>query len=180
MSTTTAATVWGIDPMHSEINFKVRHMMVSTVTGGFDEYEVRVESENEDFENASIEFTAQIASINTRNPQRDAHLKSDDFFNAEQYPQMRFVSTNFAKKENGHYRLAGDLTIRDVTQPVVLDVQYFGTAVDPYGNTKAGFEINGTINRKAFGLKWNAVTEAGNVVVSEEVKLSLNVQLIKS
>ncbi|MBL7775415.1 MAG: YceI family protein, partial [Saprospiraceae bacterium] len=128
---------------------------------------------------ASIRFSADVASISTNNEQRDAHLKSDDFFNAEQFPKLTFQSTAFEKQANGNYLLSGDLTIRDVTQRVSLDVEFHGTAVDPYGNTKAGFEISGKINRKAFGLKWNAVTEAGSVVVAEEVRLALNVQLTK-
>jgi polyisoprenoid-binding protein YceI len=176
---TAVKTTWGIDTAHSEVQFKVKHMMVSTVTGYFNQFDGSVESESEDFEGASIKFTAEIDSIDTRNEQRDAHLKSDDFFNAEAYPQLIFESTSFTQKENGNYRLLGNMTIRDITKEIEMDVEFNGTAVDPYGNTKAGFEINGKINRKDFGLKWNAITEAGSVVVSDEVRLSINVQLIK-
>lgn len=179
MSATAVATTWGIDTMHSEIQFKVRHMMISTVTGQFNEFEGRLITETEDLEGASIYFSADINSINTNNAQRDAHLKSDDFFNADAYPKLEFISKSFTKVSDGKYKLVGDMTIRDNTKTIELDVDYFGQMVDPYGNTKAGFEINGSISRKAFGLKWNAVTEAGGVVVSDDVKLHLNVQLAK-
>ncbi len=180
MTTDTAiATTWAIDTAHSEIHFKVKHMMVSTVTGAFTSFEGSVESEDEDFEGADIRFSADVDSISTNNEQRDAHLKSDDFFNAAQFPKLTFQSTSFTKKSNGNYLLIGDMTIRDITKRVELDVEYNGTATDPYGNTKAGFEINGKISRKEFGLKWNAVTEAGGVVVSDEVRLVLNVQLTR-
>lgn len=126
------------------------------------------------FSGAKINFNVSIDSINTKNEDRDAHLKSDDFFNAAEYPKMTFVSKSF-DGEN----LVGDLTIRDVTKEVKLDVEYLGTAVDPYGQTKAGFEVTGSLNRKEFGLNWSAVTEAGNIVVSDKVKLQLDVQFIK-
>jgi polyisoprenoid-binding protein YceI len=177
--TTEVRTAWAIDTAHSEIHFKVKHMMVSTVTGSFNKFEGSVETDGDDFEGADIRFEADVDSISTNNEQRDAHLKSDDFFNAQRFPKLTFESTSFTKKSGGNYRLTGDLTIRDVTKRVELDVEYNGTAVDPYGNTKAGFEISGKINRKDFNLKWNAVTEAGGVVVSDEVRLVLNVQLTR-
>jgi polyisoprenoid-binding protein YceI len=171
---TLVQTKWAIDPTHSEIGFKVKHMMISTVTGHFEKFDATVESESDDFQNASIEFSAVIDSINTKNSDRDAHLKSDDFFNAAAFPEMKFVSKSF----NGE-QLVGDITIRDITKEITLDVDFNGTAVDPYGQTKAGFEITGEINRKAFNLTWNAVTDAGSIVVSDKVKLALNVQFIK-
>ncbi len=176
---TATKTLWVIDPSHSEIHFKVKHMMVSTVTGAFQEFEGSLETENEDFENAQIHFSAQVDSINTNNQQRDQHLKSDDFFNAEEFPQLTFKSKSLSKTQDDWYELKGDLTIRNQTQEVSLEVEHHGTALDPYGQIKAGFEIRGKISRKAFGLTWNAVTEAGQVVVSDEVRLALNVQLIK-
>lgn len=179
MSATAVTTQWGIDTAHSEIQFKVRHMMISTVTGNFNTFEGSLTATNEDLEGAAINFSADINSINTGNEQRDAHLQSDDFFNAESFPKLTFASTNFTKVSEGKYKLTGDLTIREVTKSVILDVDYFGEMVDPYGNTKRGFEINGSISRKTFNLKWNAVTEAGGVVVSDDVKLHLNVQLAK-
>ena len=169
---------WNIDDTHSEIIFKVKHMMVSNVSGAFEKFEGTAESNGDDFSNAKFTFKANIDSINTRNADRDAHLKSDDFFNAESYPQLKFESTSF-EKDGDDYKLKGDLTIRDVTKEVELDVEFNGVAVDPYGQTKAGFELSGKINRKDFGLKWSAVTEAGSIVVSDEVKLLLNVQLVK-
>lgn len=176
---TKAKTQWAIDPSHSEIHFKVKHMMVSTVTGAFQEFEGGLETESEDFENAQIKFSAKVESINTNNQQRDQHLKSNDFFNAETFPELSFQSKSFRKSQGGQYRIIGDLKIRDQTQEVSLEVEYHGTVVDPYGQTKAGFEITGRINRKDFGLTWSAVTEAGNIVVSDEVRLIMNVQLIK-
>lgn len=171
---TLAKTTWAIDPTHSEITFKVKHMMISTVTGHFEDFTASVETEDDKFENASFEFSAKINSINTKNADRDAHLKSDDFFNAEQFPEMTFKSTSF----NGD-TLVGDLTIRDITKEVTLDVDFNGVAVDPYGQTKSGFEIEGAISRKDFNLKWNAVTEAGSVVVSDKIKIAIGAQFVK-
>lgn len=167
-------TKWAIDPTHSEITFKVKHMMISTVTGHFQEFDANLETDNENFVHASINFSAKIDSINTKNADRDGHLKSDDFFNAEAYPEMTFVSKSFDGET-----LVGDLTIRDVTKEVALDVDVNGIAVDPYGQTKAGFEIKGEISRKDFNLTWNAVTEAGSIVVSDKVKIQVEAQFIK-
>ena len=168
-----------IDPAHSEIEFKVKHLMITTVTGKFNSFDATMESNEADFSDASISFSADVNSINTSNEQRDGHLKSDDFFNAEQYPTLNFASTGIKKLSESNYELTGDLTIRDVTRTITLAVEYGGTMVDPWGQTKAGFEISGKINRKDFGLKWSATTEAGGVVVSDEVKLQLNVQMVK-
>ncbi len=168
-----------IDAAHSDINFKVKHMMISTVTGSFTDFDATVTTENEDFANASIEFTAKIDSISTKNEQRDAHLKSADFFDAANHPEISFKSTSFKKTDDDEFELVGDLTIRGITKSVQLEVEYEGTAVDPYGQVKAGFEIKGKISRKEYGLQWNAVTEAGSIVVSDDVKLALDVQLIK-
>lgn len=177
--TAQTATKWAIDPSHSEISFKVKHLVVTTLTGKFDSFEGSLETPNEDFSNAKISFAADIASINTGNADRDGHLKSDDFFNAEAFPKLVFNSTGFTKTGDADYTLTGDITIRDVTKPIELAVEYGGTMVDPWGNTKAGFEINGKIKRKEFGLKWDAITEAGGAVVSDEIKLHLNVQVVK-
>ena len=148
--------------------------MISTVTGHFTDFDATVETEGDDFTNANISFSAKTASINTKNADRDNHLKSDDFFNSEAYPELSFKGKSF---EGG--KLTGDLTIRDVTKEVELDVEYNGIAVDPYGQTKAGFEISGDINRKDFNLTWSAVTEAGSIVVSDKVKLIVDAQFIK-
>lgn len=177
---TQTKTLWQIDPTHSEVQFKVKHLVISTVTGSFNSYEGKIEADGDDFENAEAYFSADIDSITTNNEDRDTHLKSDDFFNAEEFPQLTFESTSFEKTGDGEYKMTGDLTIRDVTKEVELDVVHGGTVGDPYGNTKAGFEVTGTINRKEFGLTWDAVTEAGNVVVGDKIKLQLNVQLVKN
>ncbi len=171
---TAVKTKWNLDTAHSEIGFKVKHMMISTVTGHFEDFNATVTTESDDFVNADFDFEASVGSINTKNADRDNHLKSNDFFNAEAYPRMTFKSTSF---DGG--KMIGDLTIRDITKTIELDVDFNGTAVDPYGQTKAGFEITGTINRKDFGLAWSAVTEAGSVVVAEQVKLVVDLQFIQ-
>lgn len=176
---TDTLTKWTIDSTHSEITFKVKHLVISTVTGKFTSFDAALETSGDDFEGADISFEADINSIDTGNGDRDAHLKSDDFFNAAEHPKLTFKSSSFEKTGDGEYKLSGNLTIRGNTQPVVLDVEYGGTVTDPYGNVKAGFEVSGKINRKEFGLTWSAVTEAGSVVVSDEVKLNLNVQFVK-
>lgn len=176
---TAVKTVWKIDPIHSQIEFKVKHLVISTVKGEFMRFDATAEVEDDDFETADITFEADVTSITTRNEQRDQHLLSDDFFSAEKYPKLTFKSTDFAKTGENTYKLKGNLTIRDVTKPIELDVEYGGTVQDLYGNTKAGFEVTGKINRKEFGLKWNGVTEAGNVVVSDMVALQLSVQFAK-
>lgn len=167
-------TNWTIDNAHSEIAFKVKHMMISTVTGHFDNFEASIETDGDNFNNASFSFSAKTDSINTKNTDRDTHLKSDDFFNSDKFPEMKFVSKSFDGE-----KLIGDLTIRDVSKEVALEVEFNGIAVDPYGQTKAGFEIKGEINRKDFNLTWSAVTEAGNIVVSDKVKLLVDAQFIK-
>lgn len=165
---------WKIDSTHSEIAFKVKHMMISTVTGHFESFDATIVTEDESFKDASVEFNAKIDSINTKNEDRDGHLKSADFFNAEAFPEMKFVSKSFDGE-----RLIGDLSIKNVTKTVELDVELNGIAVDPYGQTKAGFEMRGEISRKDFDLTWNAITEAGSVVVSDKVKLVIDAQFIK-
>lgn len=173
------AIKWKIDPAHSEIQFKVKHLMITTVTGYFKQFDLNVETETEDFTTAKkIEFTADINSINTNNEQRDTHLKSADFFNAEEHEQLHFVGNRYEAKGD-EAKLHGDLTIRGVTKPLTVNVEFGGIVVDPYGQTKAGFTVNGKISRKEFGLTWNAVTEAGSVVVSDEIKLHAEVQLVK-
>ncbi|WP_194975569.1 YceI family protein [Aquiflexum lacus] len=174
MSTaTTTTTKWAIDPTHSEVSFKVKHLVISTVTGYFKSFDASVETESEDFEGANISFSADIASISTNQSDRDNHLKSADFFDAEKFPKMTFSGIL-----NGN-TLEGDLTIKGVTKTVSLDVDFGGVVEDPYGQTKAGFEIEGKISRKEYGLMWNAVTEAGSVVVSDQVKIIVNAQVIK-
>ena len=175
-----ATVKWKVDPAHSEIQFKVKHLMITTVTGYFKSFDLEVETENDDFTTASrIEFTADIDSITTNNEQRDTHLKSSDFFHAEEHPQLKFVGTDFKKAGGNDYTLTGNLTIREVTKPVSVKVDFGGIVVDPYGQTKAGFTVEGKISRKEFGLVWNAVTEAGQVVVSDDIRLHCEIQLVK-
>lgn len=170
---------WKIDTAHSEIQFKVKHLMITTVTGYFKNFDLEVTTENDDFTTAKkIAFTADINSIDTNNAQRDQHLKSADFFNADEHAQIQFTGTKY--ETNGdEARLYGDLTIKGVTKPVVLNVEYGGIVTDPYGQTKAGFTINGKISRKEFGLTWSAVTEAGQVVVSDDIRIHGEIQLVK-
>lgn len=177
MSTLTA-TKWGIDTTHTEVQFKVKHLVISTVTGFFKKFSGSVESETEDFDGALVTFSLDVNSIDTNQADRDAHLKSADFFAAEQHPSIDFNGT-LKKVSGSNYKLDGALTLRGTTKAVVLDVDFGGIMVDPWGNTKAGFEINGKINRKDFGLNWNALTEAGGMVVSEEVKIHINAELAK-
>ncbi len=174
------ATTWKLDPTHSEVQFKVKHLMITTVTGYFKTFDLTVATEKEeDFTTASqIEFTADINSVDTNNQQRDTHLKSGDFFDADNHPQLRFVGNDYKTDGEGG-TLSGDLTIRGTTHPVTVKVEFGGIVVDPYGQTKAGFTVSGKISRKAFGLTWNAVTEAGQVVVSDDIKLHAEIQLVK-
>jgi len=169
---------WAVDTTHSEVQFKVKHLVISTVTGSFKKFSGEVITESEDFHGAKINFTLDVNSIDTNQADRDAHLKSADFFAADQFSAITF-SQGELKKLGNTYKLIGNLTIRDFTKAVELDVELGGTAKDPWGNVKAGFEIIGKINRKEFGLTWNALTEAGGMVVGEEVKLQMNIQLVK-
>ena len=168
-----------LDPMHSEITFKVKHLMITNVTGSFQNFSASMTAASEDFSDAAISFEAAIASISTGNEQRDTHLKSEEFFDATNFPTLSFVSSSLTKKVGSNYTLTGNLTLKGITKEVTLDVEFGGTMTDFYGQFKAGFEISGTINRSEFGLTWSAVTEAGGVVVSDEVKLHMAVQMIK-
>jgi polyisoprenoid-binding protein YceI len=176
---TQTATKWVIDPMHSEVQFKVKHLVISTVSGFFKSFEGSMETENDDFESADISFSLDINSIDTNQTQRDEHLKSAEFFDAAEYPQITFKSTSFKKTGDDEYDLVGDLTVKGITKSVKLNAEYGGSTNDFYGNTKAGFEVTGKINRKDFGLTWDGVTEAGSIVVGEDIKLTINVQFAK-
>jgi len=164
---------WKIDPTHSEINFKVKHLVVSTVTGHFSKFDASIETNKEDFSDAKINFEADINSISTKNEQRDAHLKSADFFDAEKNPKISFISKSVKKISDHEMQVTGNLTIRGVTKEVTLDVIYNGTVAGFGGTEVAGFEVRGKVNRFDFGLQWNAITEAGGVVVSNEVKIEI-------
>jgi len=170
---------WLVDPAHSEVQFKVKHLMITTVTGHFRKFDLQVETEDDDFTKASsVVFTADVNSIDTNNAQRDAHVKSPDFFAAEQFPQLKFIGKKVEAKGD-HYVLTGDLTMRNITKPVSLDVEFGGIVTDPYGQTKAGFTIKGKVNRKDYHLMWDVITEAGQVVASNEVRIHCEIQLIK-
>jgi len=170
---------WIIDTVHSEIGFKVRHLVVSTASGKFTSFEGKIEAEKDDFSDAKISFSAEVDSIHTGNEQRDGHLKSPDFFDAANHPKIEFVSTAIELKGGSDYKVTGDLTVRGTTKPVVLNVEFGGTQANFQGQTVAGFEITGKINRQDYGLTWSAVTEAGGIVVSDEVKLVMNVEAVK-
>ena len=172
-------TTWKIDPAHSEVQFKVKHLMISTVTGQFANFEGTVESASEDFSGASITFEADVDSISTKNADRDQHLKAPDFFDAAQYPKVRFVSKEVKKIDDTNYKVTGDLTIREHTKPVELAVEYGGITKDPWGQTKAGFELSGKINRKEFGLAFHATTDTGGLVLGDEVKLLAAVEVVR-
>jgi polyisoprenoid-binding protein YceI len=169
---------WTIDTAHSEIGFKVKHLVISTVSGKFNAFEGKLEGEPEDLLNSTISFSADIESIHTGNEQRDGHLKSGDFFDAAAHPKLTFQSKSIEKKGDD-YKVNGDLTLKGVTKPVTLNVEFGGVQKSLYGQTVAGFEVTGKINRQDYGLTWSAVTEAGGVVVGDEVKLTANLELIK-
>jgi polyisoprenoid-binding protein YceI len=172
----TPITEWKADTYHSKIGFTVTHMLISEVTGRFDKFDITAKSDNPDFMDAVIDFTADAASVNTDNEMRDKHLKSDDFFNAEKYPKITFMSKSIKKIDAKHYKLSGDLTIRDKTKQVALDMLYNGTVKDMYGKDKAGFKVTGTINRKDYGLNWSKTVEAG-AVVSDDVNIIANIEM---
>jgi polyisoprenoid-binding protein YceI len=173
-----ATTKWVLDPMHSEVQFKVKHLVISTVSGFFKSFEGSLETDNDDFQNAKVNVSLDVNSIDTTQTSRDEHLKSAEFFDAEKYPKISFTSTSLTKSGDD-YKLTGNLTIKGITKPVTLDVEFGGSAADFYGNTKAGFEVTGKINRKEFGLTWDGVTEAGAIVVGEDIKLHASVQFAK-
>jgi len=172
-------TKWSLDPIHSEITFKVKHLMISTVTGNFKQFNLTVETENEDFSTAKkIKFSADIDSINTNNEQRDAHLKSADFFNVEQHPQILFSGTHYEANED-EGKLDGNLTIAGITKPITLDVEFGGIVADPFGQTKAGFTVTGKLSRKDFGITYGSATETGGVLLGDEIKINAEIQLVK-
>ncbi|RFS22528.1 polyisoprenoid-binding protein [Chitinophaga silvatica] len=170
---------WKIDPSHSDVQFKVKHLMITTVTGQFAKFDATMQTADSDFSTANISFEADIDSISTQNTQRDQHLQAADFFEADKFPKLSFVSKEVKKIDDENYKLVGDLTIKGNTKPVELNVEFGGEVVDPYGQTKAGFELSGKINRKDFGLTFNATTETGGILLSDEVRLLASVQMVK-
>lgn len=178
MTTVLEKTKWALDLSHSEVGFKVKHLMITNVSGAFEKFDGTVEASDDTFADAEIKFTADIDSITTYSEQRDAHLKGAEFFDAEKFPHMIIEATGL-EGTGENRKLNANITLHGVTKAVTLDVDFGGVAKDPWGNTKAGFSINGKINRKDFGLNWNAPTEAGGVLVSEEVRLHAEIQLLK-
>jgi polyisoprenoid-binding protein YceI len=170
---------WKLDKVHSSITFSVKHMVISEVAGKFGDFDITFTSSKDDFSDASVESIIKVASINTEVAQRDGHLKSDDFFNAEKFPEIRFKSTSFQKTGDGTYKITGDMTIRDITKPVTFDAVYNGSAV--MGNSvHAGWKATTFINRFDFGLKWNRALETGGLIVSDKVNITLNLELVKT
>jgi len=170
---------WKIDQAHSRIEFKVKHLVVTTLGGHFNKFDATAESDSDDLSDAKISFEADVDSISTNNEQRDGHLKSDVFFDTAKYPKLKFVSTSLKKTDAENYKLSGNLTIRDKTLPVTLDVAYGGTAKNFQSKTVVGFELTGKINRKDFGLVWSATTETGNIVLGDEIRLAISVEMVK-
>lgn len=175
----SAKTTWVNDPTHSEILFKIKHLMITNVKGEFRNFTATVETEGDDFSNGKTNVEIEADSIFTNNNDRDTHLKSADFFEAEKFPKLKFTSTSFTKLDDENYQLKGLLTIKDVSKEIVLDVEFGGLVKDPYGNEKAGFSISGKINRKDWGLNWNTALEAGGVMVSDEVRINAEMQFVK-
>jgi len=174
-------TKWAIDPTHSEIQFKVKHLMISTVTGQFNQFNGTFETEDDDFTTAKINFTADIDSISTNNEQRDAHLKTGDFFDSEKYPELIFKSDKLERIDNEEYKLSGTLTIRGISKKVILNVEFGGMTQDPWGNTRAGFSVNGKINRKDYGIGigFSMVSETGGLLLGDEIKINANAEFVK-
>ena len=174
--TTNAKAKWAIDAAHSEVQFKVKHLAIANVSGIFKIFKGEVEATGEDFNNAQVNFELDVNSLYTNHDERDNHLRSPLFFDAQQFPKITF--TGQLKKEELDYALYGDLAIRDTKSPVKMDVDFTGTGKGRFGETRAGFEITGKINRKHFGLNFNMLTDAGNMIVGEEVKLHFDIELI--
>ena len=179
VSLSAQPTKWGFDPAHSKVKFSVAHMMISEVDGQFNKYDGTVSAEQKNFSDAQISFTIDVNSIDTDNADRDKHLKSPDFFNTDEHPSISFKSTGMKPDGEGKYKLTGDFTMLGVTKPITLDVKFGGTIKDPYGNTKAGFKITGTINRNDWGLKYNSVMDTGGLMIGEEVDIVCNIELIR-
>ena len=170
---------WTIDPSHSQIQFAVRHMMISNVRGRFEDFSGTVDFNENDLSTLAVDVSIDTASINTRDEKRDEHLRSADFFNSAEFPTMTFKSTGVEKVNDSNLKLHGNLTIMGTTKPVTLDIEYAGTVVSPWGTTSAGFSASAKINRKEWGLVWNATLEAGGLLVGEDIKIELELELVK-
>lgn len=171
------STIWAIDPLHSEVFFKIRHLVISTVTGSFKKFEGNIITEGSDFTNAKVAIVLDVKSIDTNQPQRDEHLQNGDFFDAPAYPQINFESTSFVNSGDSTYKMTGNLTLKGVTKHIELHVAYGGSEKDGQGNVKHGFEVTGIVNRKEFGMTWNKITDSGGLGLSEDIKLIANIQV---
>ncbi|MES1213914.1 MAG: YceI family protein [Bacteroidota bacterium] len=174
-----AKTKWSLDPMHSELGFKIRHLMITNVSGNFNKFNIEVEADGDDFASAKVKADIDVDSINTNNEQRDAHLRNADFFETGTHPKVDFKSTKVEKAGEDTFNLYGDLTIKGITKPVKLSLEHAGLAKDPWGNLKAGFSVSGKINRKDFGISFNSPLETGGVALGEEIKINGEIQMIK-
>jgi polyisoprenoid-binding protein YceI len=172
-------TKWVVDPMHSELGFKIKHLMISNVSGIFKDFKIEMETAGEDLSTASIQLTADINSIDTKNPQRDEHLRAADFFEADKYPELKFISTSVEHKQDDEYKVFGHLTMKGVTLPVELKVEYSGVTKDPWGGERAGFTVEGKIRRTEFGLTFNSILDSGGVGLGEDVRILAELQLVK-
>lgn len=173
-------TKWALDPTHSELQFKIKHLMISTVTGQFNKFDASIDAGSDDLTTAKVKMTADIDSISTNNEQRDAHLRTGDFFDAENHPQLSFTGERFEKINDEEYKLHGTLTMRGVSKPVTLNVEHGGIVEkDPWGNTRTGFTFTGKVNRSDFGVNFGLIAEAGGVMLADEVKILGNVQFVK-
>jgi polyisoprenoid-binding protein YceI len=174
-----AKTKWSLDPMHSELQFKIKHLMISNVSGALKNFQAEVESEDEDFTTAEISLTAQMDSISTNNEQRDTHLRNSDFFEVEKYPELKFKSTKVEKADSNTFVVSGELTMKGVTKRIKLNAEFNGIVKDPWGNERAAFTVTGKINRTNWGMNFNSVMETGGVMLGEEVKISSELELVK-
>ena len=171
-------TKWTIDPTHSELQFKIKHLMISNVTGQFNQFQGTIETEDNDFTTAKAHFTADVNSISTNNPQRDAHLQTSDFFDADTHPQLVFTAEKMVRKDEDLYELHGILNMRGISKRIILDTEFGGIVQDPWGNTRAGFTVSGKLNRKDFGVSFGLLSETGGIALGDEVKINANMQFV--
>lgn len=174
-----AQTTWEVDKVHTNVLFNVSHMVVAEVTGNFTDFNATITGTKDDYSDAQAEMTIKVASINTDNEKRDAHLKSDDFFSAEKFPEIIFKSTSFKKTGENTYTINGDFTMHGVTKPIVLDAKFNGEINDPWGNTKSGWKVTGSLNRLDYGVNWNKALETGGFIVGKTVDLTINAEFTK-
>ena len=174
-----ANQTWALDPTHSELQFKIKHLMISTVSGQFNEFKATVSTDDNDFTKAKVHFEATVDSISTNNEQRDAHLKNGDFFDAEKFPIITFDSERMEKTAEDEYKLYGTLTMRGISKKISLTAEFGGITKDPWGNTRTGFSVTGKINRQDFGMSFGAVSETGGLLLGDDVKINANVQFVK-